>query len=189
MYALVTMRSPLGSRAVDHVIQAMALNPGRPFFLREVARLAGEPVNGAQQALRRLMADGLVTQLDLGGRPAYTMNPSNPYFDEMQRLALKSLDVPGMLDAAGVTALSVFVYGSFAKGNADDSSDLDVLVVGSEPSPGAAEAAMTAVAQRTGREVSVRVVPHREYRRAIDERSGFVGGVLAGPVIVLRGEL
>jgi len=188
MYALVTMRSPLGSRAVDHVIQAMALNPGRPFFLREVARLAGEPVNGARQALRRLMADGLVTRHDLGGRPAYTMNAANPYFDEIQRLALKSLDLPGLLDAAGVTALSVLVYGSFAKGNADDSSDLDILVVGSEPSPGAAEAAMTAVAERTGREISVRVIPHREYRRAVDERSGFVGAVLAGPMIVLRGE-
>jgi hypothetical protein len=188
MYALGTMRSPLGSRAVDHVIQAMALNPGRPFFLREVARLAGEPVNGARQALRRLMADDLVTQRDLGGRPAYTMNPSNPYFDEIQRLAMKSLDLPGILDAAGVTALSVFVYGSFAKGNADDSSDLDVLVVGGEPSPGAAEAAMTAVAERTGRVISVRVVPHREYRRAVDGRSGLVGAVLAGPIISLRGE-
>jgi uncharacterized protein len=182
------MRSPLGSRAVDHVLQAMALNPGRPFFLRELARLAGEPVNGARQALRRLVADGLVTQLDLGGRPAYTMNAADPYFDEIQRLALKSLDMPGILDAAGVTALSVLVYGSFAKGNADGSSDLDVLVVGSEPSRGSAEAALTATAERIGREISVRVIKQAEYQRAAEERAGFVGGVLAGPVIVLRGE-
>lgn len=188
MYARRVMRSPLGSRAVDHVIQAMAFNPGRPFFLREVARVAGEPVNGARQALRRLTAEGLVTQLDLGGRPAYAMNRSNPYFDEVQRLALKSLDLPGVLDAAGVTALTVLVYGSFAKGNADESSDLDVLLVGSEPSPGAADAAVAGLAERIGREISVRVVPHREYLRAADDRSGFVGGVLAGPVIVLRGE-
>jgi hypothetical protein len=182
------MRSPLGSRAVDHVVQAMALNPGRPYFLREVARLTGEPVNGARQALRRLVADGLVMRLDLGDRPAYTMDPSGLYFDEIQRMGLKSLDLPGALDAAGVTALTVLVYGSFAKGNADSSSDLDLLVVGSEPNLGAAEAALREAGARVGREISVRVVAHGDYARAVDERSGFVGAVLDGPVIVLRGE-
>ena len=188
VYTRGDMRSPLGSRAVDHVVQVMALNPGRPYFLRELARLAGEPVNGARQAIRRLVADGIVAQLDLGDRPAYSMDPSSLYFEEIQRLGLKSLDIPGLLDAAEVTALMVLVYGSFAKGDADTSSDLDVLVVGAEPTPGAAEAALGEVGGRIGRQISVRVVPHAEYARAADARSGFVGSVLAGPVIALRGQ-
>jgi predicted nucleotidyltransferase len=81
----------------------------------------------------------------------------------------------------------VLVYGSFAKGNADTSSDLDVLVVGAEPTPGAADAALRDVGTRVGREISVRVVPHAEYLRAANARSGFIGSVLAGPVIALRG--
>lgn len=186
MYGQIAMRSPLGSRAVDHVVQVMAFNPGKPFFMRELARLAGEPVNGVSQAIRRLTADGLVRQLDVGGRRAFTMDRSNPFFEEIQRLALKSLDLPGRLDEAGVTAVRVLVYGSFASGTADEGSDLDVLVVGREAHPGAAQAAMERVSRVIGRDVSVVVATHRAFREAEAGGAGFLATVLASPMIVLR---
>ncbi len=179
-------RSPLGSRAATRVLQLLALNPSRPFFLRELARLTGERVNGVSQALRRLLADGLVRTEALGGRRAYLIDAANPYFPELQRIALKSLDLPGVLDAAGVTALRIYVYGSFAKGTADAASDIDLLVVGAETTPGAAEEALAAVGHRLNRAISVRVVPDAEYQRQLADPATFISAVAGGPLIELQ---
>ncbi len=184
-----TVPIPLLSRAVTSVLQVIALNPERPFFQRELARLTGEPYTGVVQALARLTTEQLVRPTPLGGRRAFVMNPDNPYFEEFQRMAIKSLDLPRALDRAGVVAISVVVFGSFAKGDADPDSDLDVLVVGAEPSLGVAEEALVPIAARIGRVINVHVVDHARYQHEIGEPASFVAAVAAGPTINLRGSL
>ncbi|MGA3057884.1 MAG: nucleotidyltransferase domain-containing protein [Candidatus Limnocylindrales bacterium] len=183
------MPAPLLSRAVDSVLQVVALNPDRPFFQRELARLTGEPYNGVVQALRRLVRDGLVATGVIGGKPAFYANGESPYFDEFQRIALKSLGIPGALDSGGVVAIKAAVFGSFAKGVAGPQSDLDVFVVGSEPSPGAASAALAEVSRKLGRSVNVVVYDHARYLQAGEDPGSFVSAVANGPVVNLRGTL
>ena len=183
------MPAPLLSRAVDSVLQIVALNPDRPFFQRELARLTGEPYNGVVQALRRLVRDGLVTTAHVGGKPAFYANGENPYFDEFQRIALKSLGIPGALDAGGVVAIKVAVFGSFAKGVAGPQSDLDVFVVGTEPALGAASAVLAEISRKLGRPVNVVVYDHATYQHEREDPGSFVSAVANGPVMNLRGTL
>ena len=183
------MSAPLLSRAVDGVWQVVALSPDRPFFQRELARLTGEPYNGVVQALHRLVRDGLVTTGTVGGKPAFYANRENPYFDEFQRIAIKSLDIPGALDAGGAVAIKVAVFGSFAKGVAGPQSDLDILVVGSEPSPGAATVALAEISRKLGRPVNVVVYDHARYQQERDDAATFVSAIVSAPIVNLRGTL
>ncbi len=183
------MPAPLLSRAVDSVWQVMALNPERPFFQRELARLTGEPYNGVVQALHRLVRDGLVTTGVVGGKPAFYANRENPYFDEFQRIAIKSLGIPGALDAGGAVAIKVAVFGSFAKGVAGPQSDLDVFVVGSEPSAGAATVALVEISRKLGRPVNVVVYDHARYQQERDHPATFVSAIANAPIVNLRGTL
>jgi predicted nucleotidyltransferase len=183
------MPAPLLSKAVDSVWQLMALNPERPFFQRELARLTGEPYNGVVQALRRLVRDDLVTTGLVGGKPAFYANRENAYFPEFERIALKSLGIPQALDDAGVVAVKVAVFGSFAKAAAGAQSDLDVFVVGSEPTLGAATAALAQISRRLGRSVSVVVYDHARYQKEREDSTSFVSAILSAPVVDLRGTL
>lgn len=189
MDTLATPAPPFGSQAVGRVLQIMALNPDRPFFVRELARLTGERVNGVAQALARLVREGIASTVELGDRPAYAIRPEYLYFPELQRIALKSLGIPEILDAAGVTVLKVAVYGSFARGDAQQHSDIDVLVVGSEPAPGTSETAVADLARRVGREISVIVLDHAAYTAELAHPASFVSAVVAGPTVELRGRL
>ena len=189
MDSLATPAPPFGSRAVGRVLQIMALNPDRPFFVRELARLTGERVNGIAQALARLVREGMAFTIELGDRPGYEMRSDYLYLREIQHIALKSLGIPELLDAAGVTALKVAVYGSYARGDAQEHSDIDVLVVGSEPRPGASETAVAELARRVGREISVTVLDHATYTAELAHPASFVSAVVAGPTVELRGKL
>ncbi|MGA3030555.1 MAG: nucleotidyltransferase domain-containing protein [Candidatus Limnocylindrales bacterium] len=183
------MPVPLLSGAVESVWKVMALSPERPFFQRELARLTAEPYNGVVQALRRLVRDGLVTTGSVGGKPAFYANRMDPYFDEFQRIALKSLGIPEALDARGVVAVKVAVFGSFAKGVAGPQSDLDVLLVGSEPSSGAATAALAEISRKLGRPVNVVVYDHARYQQEREDASSFVAAIANAPIVNLRGTL
>lgn len=183
------MSTPLLSRAVESVWKIVALSPDRPFFQRELARLTGEPYNGVVQALRRLVRDGLVTTAVVGGKPAFYANRGSSYFDEFQRIAIKSLGIPEALDAGGVVAVKVALFGSFAKGVAGPQSDLDVFVVGSEPSPGAASTAMAGISRKLGHPVNVVVYDHARYQQEREDAASFVSAIVSAPIVNLRGTL
>jgi predicted nucleotidyltransferase len=183
------MSAPLISRAVDSVWQVVALSPERPFFQRELARLTGEPYNGVVQALHRLVRDGLVTTGAVGGKPAFYANRENLYFDEFQRIAIKSLGIAEALEAAGVVAVKVAVFGSFAKGAAGLQSDIDVFVVGREPSGGSATAALAEISRKLGHPVNVVVYEHARYQQEREDAASFVSAIANAPVVSLRGIL
>jgi predicted nucleotidyltransferase len=181
--------APLISRAVDSVWQVVALSPERPFFQRELAMLTGEPYNGVVQALRRLVRDGLVTTGVVGGKPAFYANRENAYFDEFQRIAIKSLGIPEVLEAAGVVTIKVAVFGSFAKGVAGPQSDIDVFVVGREPGPGAASASLAVISRKLGHPANVIVYDHARYQQERDDPASFVSAIVSAPIVNLRGNL
>lgn len=183
------MAAPLLSKAIEAVWGIMAFSPERPFFQRELARLTGQPYNGVVQALHRLVRDGLVATGVVGGKPAFYANRDNEYFEEFQRIAMKSLGIPESLEMGGVLAVKVAIFGSFAKGAAGPQSDLDVFVVGREPKPGAASAALDQISGRLGHPINVVVYDHARYQQERADDASFVSAIANAPVVNLRGTL
>jgi len=181
--------APLLSRAVTRLLQVLLLNPGRVYFQRELERLTGESLRGVQQGLTRLTGEDLVVAVSMGGRPSYRANEDNPYFLDLQRIAIRSLGIPEALDAAGVTALKVLVFGSYAKGVAAPGSDLDVLIVGRERTRGDAEQALAPLSEKVGREISVQIYDHARYLEEAAQPASFIASIAAGPTIDLRAAL
>ena len=70
---LVSRSSPFGGRARTLVLLALSLL--EESFPRELARLLEVPLNGIQQALRRLEVDGLVAARAAGRTRLYRLNP------------------------------------------------------------------------------------------------------------------
>ena len=70
---LVGYSSPFGGRTRTRVLLALRLLSES--FPRELARVLGVALNGAQQALRSLEADGLVSGRSRGRTRLYRLNP------------------------------------------------------------------------------------------------------------------
>lgn len=86
---LVSRSSPFGGRTRTLVL--IALSELQESFPRELARVVASPLNGVQQALRGLEADGIVAGRSAGRTRLYRLDPQ--YFARgeltkyLQRLA------------------------------------------------------------------------------------------------------
>lgn len=99
--------------------------------LRTIARLSGVSVAHASRVLPALVELGMVERRDVPPSALFRFVPENVAARAVSALADARRTVLHDLGerARGVAPVSVLVFGSFARGEADRESDLDVLFV------------------------------------------------------------
>jgi predicted nucleotidyltransferase len=114
------------------VLRVLA-HAGAPLTMRTVAGLAGASVDRTNLVLHRLIALGLVERREAGRAAQVTLVRDNAAAQAIVALAeLWTAIVDRMrADAATIdpAPASLVIFGSFARGEADEDSDIDVLAV------------------------------------------------------------
>ena len=98
--------------------------------------------------------------------------------EPLLREALRNVD--------GVEAAAIF--GSWAAGQAEPGSDVDLLVIGEVDRDGLLDS-VREMERLTHREIDVTAYRRDEFERRREEGSGFIRTVLAGPLTPLIGEV
>jgi predicted nucleotidyltransferase len=147
------------------------LNPGREIYLREAQRMTGENLN----AVRR------------GNARYYAVNTTFPIYRELTAIILKTEGVAKVVKEhlAGLGKIdSVFIFGSFASGEAGAASDIDLFVVG-EVDEILLMTAVRKTEEELGREINYVHFRKEEMERRIAESDPFVTNVLREPRVML----
>jgi DNA-binding transcriptional ArsR family regulator len=123
------------SRARVRILRRLLLATRREFYQRELAILDDLQVNAVKRELPRLLRAGLVLSRVRAGRKYFRINPAHGLYPELKALFLK-VSVLGkyvrrMQDVTKKIDLA-FIFGSFATGEEDERSDLDLVVVTKE---------------------------------------------------------
>ncbi len=174
------------------VLGLLYARPDEAFYLRQIIREVRAGQGAVQRELERLADAGIVLREARGREIYYQANRACPIFAELHGLAVKTV---GLADVMRLTldplkdriALAA-VYGSQAAGTATAGSDIDVLVVGSVEEM-ALHKAITEAEARLARSVNYTLLSPREFARRRRERGGFIARILAGPTILLLGQL
>jgi len=82
--------------------------------------------------------------------------------------------------------LVAFIYGSYARGSEESSSDIDLMVVGQITSRELAKL-LAPVRETSGREVNTVCMTPTEFRAKAGKGNSFLGDVVRGPKIFLIG--
>jgi predicted nucleotidyltransferase len=151
-------------------------------YVRQLAGvLAVDPTNLSRE-LARLEREGLLRSEIEGRQRYYSIDPKYPYLKPMFAILQGSVGLAPTLasslrQVAGIH--HAYLYGSFAKNEADAASDIDLLVIGT---PDAAELAESIgeTEKVLNREISYTVLKPRELEKKLAAEDPFLTDVWDG---------
>jgi predicted nucleotidyltransferase len=186
------LSSALASGALAKLVGYFTVRPEDAPHMRALMRGTGLSARSLQLELRRLERLGLVErEASQDGRVRIRATASRAawapfrglvraYADPVDLLRLALADVPGVAAA--------FVFGSLARGTADDESDVDLCVLPELLSDASAPTLRRVLAQRTvevsvaiGREVNPFVITASQFAERLAAGRAFYENVMAGP--------
>jgi predicted nucleotidyltransferase len=166
-------------------------HPDEAFFLRQLARQTNLSPGSVQRELKALVDAGLVSRTTEGRQVYFQADRQSPVFPELQSLFVKTAGVADVLrDALGPLAgriTAAFVFRSAARGELQNTSDIDLMIVG-EVSFADAIRALSHAQQAFGREVNPSVYSAEEFARKIRGGHHFLTSVLQEPHVFVLGD-
>lgn len=160
--------------------------------LRELERRTGLNSRGVMRELHSLRDAGILISREVGRQVIYRLNPDCPIYPELHSLILKTAGLADVLRAVLLPFVKrielAYVYGSFASGEANAESDVDLLIVG-DVSLRELASSLRRAAETLSREVNPTVYQSEDYHARLTQEDSFVFRVHNGPRIDLLGEV
>lgn len=171
-----------------NLLTLFLLNPGREYFIREIVRMTGDNINAVRRELANLESFGLIAGTKKGNQQYYTVNTSHFLYADLQKILLKTEGVAASIRTAlaGEEIACAFIYGSYAKGTAQERSDIDLFIVGSV----AEDNLLPLIYQcerSSGREINYTLMTRKELIERRKKKDPFVTNVLQEEKIILKG--
>src|SRR4030042_4639489 len=165
-------------------------NPGAEYYMHEIGRILGKKPGVFQRTLYNLEEQGILASQYRANARYFRVNEGHPLFEEIKNIISKSVGVIGSLIKVLRNAGSIdfaFIYGSFAKGNENPLSDIDLMIVGS-PDESVLLQRLSELEHSLEREINCRIYSSIDYVRDIQGAEPFLLNILADRKILLIGE-
>ena len=165
-------------------------HPDESFYLRQLARMTDVGMGSLQRELKQLSEAGIIQRSEIGRQAFFRANPDCPIYPELRDLIIKTFGVADVLrqalaDLADKIEIA-FIFGSIVSGGFNQSSDVDVMVIGgisfSDVIP-----ALAPAQEILAREINPSVYPPAEFKTRLSEKRHFLNSVLDAPKIFIIG--
>ena len=166
------------------------MNPEREMYIREIARSTRENINAIRRELANLEEIGLLKSERKGNLKYYVANEKMPIYNELASIILKTEGVAKELKESliEIGVETVFIYGSFASGEATVNSDIDIFIIG-EVDEDKLIIKIREIEKTLSREINYVLFTAKEFERRIKSKDPFVLNVLKEPKVMLIGDL
>ncbi|MDY6837378.1 MAG: nucleotidyltransferase domain-containing protein [Thermodesulfobacteriota bacterium] len=189
---MVNIRALIPSKTRLELLKLLALNPGNTFHVNELSRRTGFSLRGVAKELENLLSGGILSREVTGNQHRYQLDPDCPIHNEIKGLVLKTVGlcdlVKRVLGPVEKDIELALIFGSFASGDYDNTSDVDLFVV-SDLSGVKLSELLGPVQNEIGRAINVSQFRRSEYRRRKTQKDHFLTRVLEGPTITVFGHL
>ena len=178
------------SKARIKILKLFLFNPENSFYQRQIATLTNQSIRGVQREVEKLKKIGLIEESLEGNRKYYKINKSCPVFEDLKKIFFKTAGIGKVLkkDLEKSNDIKIaFIYGSYARGEENLLSDIDLFVIGEITSKKISKI-LAKPKRELGREINYTVYSAPEYRKRIMKRDHFVNAVLKKEKIFIIGD-
>lgn len=190
------MRYIFRSQSLMRTVGFLALHQDAEYGAADIAEFVGVTRPAIVQALGYLESDGLVSKRSVGKKRLYRISTDHAYYPELRSIALKTLGGVETVakEIQGDEAIRfAAVFGSFARGDEEPQSDLDVVFViddeAWEETDYRIATSMAAISDQIARRVSPNIYRSSEFQRLRRDGNPAIEQILSSPMTVIKGEL
>jgi len=148
-------------------------NSSREFYLREVGVLSKISVGASKNHLDRLVKGGLLLVRRQGNMRLFRVNRDSPAYKQKKvAYTVERIVSSGLLDLLmRANPSSIVLYGSFARGEDDEKSDLDLVVLSESKT-------LPRIPSLFNRDVNLLVYSGREWAKKAKENKAFYDQII-----------
>ena len=179
------------SKTKRSLLKLFLTNPDRRFYIREIAKLTGEPLNAVRRELGYLKKAGLLKSRREGNLVYFEVNKEFPFYLELKKIIYSTVGLGDHLrdrlkDSEAIEA--AFIYGSVASDEETEKSDIDLFIVG-ELDEGEFHKVISDVENEIGREINYTLMTRDEFNHRTESEEPFLKRVLEEKKLLLKGDL
>jgi len=166
-------------------------HPDEKYYVRQLAVILGVSVGTIHRELIRLQGSGILNSDKVGNLRFFCVNKASPVFKELKQIVFKTEGVQGRLKAElkNLKGLkTAFIYGSFAKGEENAHSDVDLFLLGGISEDELIQK-ISALEGEFDREINFTIYTASDFKKEMKRESSFLKDVIKNPKIFLIGSM
>jgi len=171
------------------MLKLLLTNPDTEFYIRDISRRTGEPVNAVRRELGHLEKAGLVKSRHSGNLKYYSAVKESPIYPELKKIIYTTVGFGDYL-ADKITDLEqielAFIYGSVARNEETKRSDIDLFIVG-DIDEDEIHKMVSVIENDLGRTVNYTLISKEEFKSRLAKEEPFVKRVMKEEKIILKG--
>jgi predicted nucleotidyltransferase len=175
----------LRSKISIKLLRYFFTNPHAKHYLNELARILEVDSGNLDRKIKSLEKEGVFHSEKKGNQKYYFMNHNYPFLPEIKKIfqakyGLKEEIFSVLKNIKGLE--QVYIFGSYAKGNLEQESDIDLLIIGSHPSRLLKEKLLP-LQKKYGREFNIIDLTRNELEKKKKNKDPFIKNLFSGKVI------
>ena len=121
------------SKSTQSILNYFFINENSSFYINELAKILNIDVSNLYKILTKLEREGLLLSEFKGKERYFSLNRNFPLLNAYKEIVKKTIGLPVILkknleDFSEIE--HIYIYGSYAKGNFSQTSDIDIIVIG-----------------------------------------------------------
>ncbi len=162
------------------ILKFFIFNPTKRFYLREIARKLKMSTSTVKTFLDLFVKEGIVIKEKIGNLSIFNLNNESVYVKELKKVFALFYFKENNIEK--ITNKTLAIYGSYAKGEFDERSDIDLLVIGKKADIN--YKALKSFEDNVGIEVQLTVIPYYKWERMKEEKETFAMEVLSNHILI-----
>lgn len=180
------------SKARAKILVEFMVNMKEKFYIRELERLLNIPVGNVRRELLKLEELGIVKSEKIGNAKFYSVDVDSPIYKSLRDIVVKTSGIPVLLSKEIVLNKNIivsFIYGSYAKGEFDNASDIDLFVLTKKNSKVFEEISenIDKLEKRFGREINIDMMKREEFIEKTKDNDSYLNDITKGKKIFIKG--
>ncbi len=180
------------SKTRTALLVKFALSGKDEYYTRELERELKISIGNIRRELINLEKNGILKSRKIGNMKFYSLDKKSPIYHSLRDIIIKTVGIPELLKIPilkNKNIICAFIYGSYAKGNFDNLSDIDLFIVTDKNNVifDKINFELDKLEQRFGREINIDIMFLTEFNTKIKEKNSYLNDIITGQKIFIKG--